>query len=244
MLYTSTRIARKINHTAALTQYSVSNTQRDFYQNPKRQEHGRNRNSGKIPLNLFVGKFYQTGEKKHSIWHKEGRAGRVDGKETEKKAGRADGKEKKSCWKNCLNTFFTPLGSHQNRKKTSSRRSAPDRSTKDDYLHYGSTPTITTGITPITSYQDFSQRWLEQNQRYLDTKASYNDFNQLCQTTETSYENPTIMNQISSSKRYTPFPTHLHLSSPSYNSSSPNLNDPAIYYRTDTLEHFTYHMMS
>ena len=143
-----------------------------------------------------------------------------------------------------MNTFFTPLGSHQNRRKTNSRRPDSHRIMEDGHLYYGSTPTLTTGQTPITSYQDYSQSWLEQNQRYLDTNASCNDFNQLYQTKETLYENPTIMNQISSSKRYTPFPTHLHLSSPSYNSSSPNLNDPAIYYHTDTLEHFTYHMMS
>ena len=177
---------------------------------------------------MFGGKFYQTGEKKQSVW------------ENERRARRTDGKGKKSCWKNFMNAFFTPLGSHQDRRKTNSKTPALHRNMEDDNLHYCSAPAIVAGRSPIRTYPDHSLSWLDQNQgyqrpchSYLNSNASYNDLNQLNQTTETSYQNPTIMGKNSSSRRCTPFPSHLPHSSPSYHSSSPNLHVQELYYHRD-----------
>ena len=57
-------------------QYPITHKQRDLYQAQAKQE------TGKVPLNLYGGKFYQAGEKKQqSIWKKERRGG---GREKEK----------------------------------------------------------------------------------------------------------------------------------------------------------------
>ena len=57
--------------TAAMNlQYPITHKQRDLYQAQAKQE------TGKVPLNLYGGKFYQAGEKKQqSIWKKERRGG-------------------------------------------------------------------------------------------------------------------------------------------------------------------------
>ena len=51
-------------------QYPITHKQRDMYQAQAKQE------TGKVPLNLYGGKFYQAGEKKQqSIWERERRGG-------------------------------------------------------------------------------------------------------------------------------------------------------------------------
>ena len=57
--------------TAAIyPQYPITHKQRDLYQAQTKQE------TGKVPLNLYGGKFYQAGEKKQqSIWERERRGG-------------------------------------------------------------------------------------------------------------------------------------------------------------------------
>ena len=123
---------------------------------------------------MFGEKFYQTGEKKQSVW------------ENERRARRTDGKGKKSCWKNFMNAFFTPLGSHQDRRKTNSKTPALHRNMED---------AIVAGRSPIRTYPDHSLSWLDQNQGYQRPCHSYLNYN-------ASYND-------SSSRRCTPFPSHL-----------------------------------
>ena len=119
---------------------------------------------GRVPLNLYGGKFYQGGGKQQqgSIWERG-----------------TKGKEKKSRWTNIKNTFFTPIGTQPDRRRTS--RGSPHRSNPRNHTNYNSpthdlTDSDNIAINQQTvEYQDPSISYLTPCPSYHRDRPSYID---------------------------------------------------------------------
>ena len=196
----------------------MTHSQRDLYQSQAKQE------TGKVPLSLIGGKFYQGGEKKtQSIWEKERR-----------------GKEKKSRWSNIKNTFFTPLGTQPIRRRNG--RNSPHRSQDLPAPHFGSSPSIASSsdsaapASPAGTYHDPSISYLRPCPSYHDTQMFYGQRyqDQLEQSSDHHRDSSPRMPILSLS--------YDHLSAPPCHSSSPNLSDQALYtHNTTTPSGYQYH---
>ena len=177
---------------------SMNNSQRDLYAGQAKQE------TGKVPLNLIGGKFYQGGEKKQqSIWEKERR-----------------GKEKKSRWSNIKNTFFTPIGTQPERRKNG--RHSPHKNQQVATPHYGSSPAIASG------QEDTERGYHDPSISYLRPCPSYHDPRHDDPEHPYAGFNDTI--PMPHNRMLPPHPSSHHLSPQPCHSSSPNLSDQAMHH--------------